>query len=282
MEGNERVFSKTFILGARVDPRRTSITLDSFLHVQQLRKKQLRTFCTKIPHLHSLNASDSAEHLLSRMMLSHKLMTLYCKSADVTIEGWEELVQSIERRSDVTLRKPLPVEDSGPDSLAKYNPTMLAQVLRTYTKVLFIRDPYERLVSLYLHGNAGAITFEEFIEDILMMEAGEGGISSSSIIHLCSPCFVQYDYIVMTDFLKAELPHLLKRMGLPESVELPASIDQDNKATSRWLSKNLFRGLRQEQFKQVSQLYSWDFAAFPLRNSLVGNRAMGKNVSRRL
>ncbi|XP_073527925.1 carbohydrate sulfotransferase 11-like [Phyllobates terribilis] len=265
--------------GTGEEPRRTSITLDSFLHVQQLRKKQLRQFCKRFPQLRSMNSSGSAEHLLSSMTMSHKFMTIYCKPADVTIDGWEELVQAMERRSDVTLRNPLPVEDSILDNLAKFNSTMLAQVLRTYTKVLFVGDPYERLVSMYMQGNAGEVSFEEFIEDILLMETGEGGVSSSSVISLCYPCFVHYDYIVMVDFLPAELPHLLRRIGLPESVVPPPSIDRKIKVSSRWLSDNLFRQLSRKQFRQLSHLYSWDFAAFPLRNSLVGNRTMGENVS---
>ncbi|KAM4043628.1 carbohydrate sulfotransferase 11-like [Anomaloglossus baeobatrachus] len=265
--------------GTREEPRRTSITLDSFLHVQQLRKKQLKHFCNRFPQLRSMNTSGSAEHLLSSMTLSHKLMTLYCKPADVTIDGWEELVQAMERRSDVTLRNPLPVDDSVPDDLSKFNPTMFTQVLRTYSKVLFVGDPFERLVSMYMQGNAGEISFEEFIEDILLMETGEGGVSSSSVITLCYPCFVHYDYIVMVDFLRAELPHLLRRIGLPDLVEPPPSIDRQIRVTSRWLSNNLFRRLGRQQSLQLSRLFSWDFAAFPLHNSLLGKRTLAKNVS---
>ncbi|XP_069623989.1 carbohydrate sulfotransferase 8-like [Ranitomeya imitator] len=265
--------------GTGEEPRRTSITLDSFFHVQQLRKKRLRHFCNRFPQFRGLNSSGSAEHLLSSMTISHKFMTLYCKPADVTIDGWEELVQAMERRADVTLRNPLPVDDSVPDILAKFNPTMLAQVLRTYAKVLFVVDPFERLVSMYMQGNAGEVSFEEFIEDILLMETGEGGVSSSSVISLCYPCFVHYDYIVMVDFLPAELPHLLRRIGLPESVVPPPFIDRKIKVTSRWLSDNLFRRLGHKLFRQLSNLYSWDFTAFPLRNSLIGNRTMDENVS---
>ncbi|XP_044148163.1 carbohydrate sulfotransferase 11-like isoform X1 [Bufo gargarizans] len=263
--------------GLREEPRRTSVTLDSFLHVQQLRKRQLRHFCNRFPHLRALTASGSAEHLLSSMTVSHKLMTLYCKPADVTIDGWEELVQAAERRSDVTLRNPLPVDDNDtvPDQLAKYNPTMLAKMLRTYSKVLFVVDPYERLITTYMQGNAGEVSFEEFIEDILSTEASEEGISSSSVISLCYPCFVRYDYIVLLDFLQVELPHLLRRIGLPESVKPPPPIDRKIKMTSKWLLENLLRGLDQEQLEQLSKLYSWDFAAFPL----VGNRTMHQIVS---
>ncbi|XP_066450897.1 carbohydrate sulfotransferase 14-like [Eleutherodactylus coqui] len=265
--------------GVREEPRRTSVTLDTFLHVQQLRKKQLKRFCNRFPQLHSLNTSGSAEHLLSSITVSHKLKTLYCKPEDVTMDGWEELVQAMERRSDVTIRSPLLVEeytDLNPGELDKNNPTMLARVLRTYTKVLFVGNPYERLVSRYMQGSAGQVSFEEFIEDVLMMEAGEGGVSSGSVIRSCYPCFVQYDYIVMLDFLKAELPHLLRRIGLPESVKLPPSLDL--KVISRWLLDNLVRGLNKEQLKQLSQLYSWDFEAFPLRNSLFRNRTNGDSV----
>ncbi|CAN2388441.1 hypothetical protein PRIEUP_LOCUS16387 [Pristimantis euphronides] len=266
--------------GMREEPRRTSITVDSFLHVQQLRKKQLGHFCNRFPQLRSLNASGSAEHLLSSMTVSHKLMTLYCKPEDVTINGWEELVQAMEARSDVTIRSPLPVEDYADfirETLAHYNPTRLARVLRSHTKVLFVRDPFDRLMSLYMQGNAGEVNFEDFIEDILMMETGEDGVSSNSVIRSCYPCFVQYDYIVMFDFLKAELPHLLRRIGLPESVELPPSGDLN--VASRWLSENLLRRLGREKLRQLSHFYSWDFAAFPLRNSLFKDTTIDNSTS---
>ncbi|XP_071996093.1 carbohydrate sulfotransferase 11-like isoform X1 [Engystomops pustulosus] len=265
----------------REDHRRTSITLDSFLHVQQLRKKRLRQFCRRFPQLRSVKASDSAEHLLSTVTISHKLRTLYCKPPDVSIDGWEELIQDLERRSEVTLRNVLPIGDNSssiPDRMVNYNSATLARVLRTYTKVLFVGDPLERLVSIYMQGHSGEVSFEEFIEDILMMETRDDGGSTSSVLHLCYPCFVRYDHIVLLDFLQAEASHVLRRIGVSEAVELPPPIDRQMKVTSRWLSQKLFQALDKELLQQITELYSWDFTAFPLRNQLFGNRTLSENV----
>ncbi|KAM3930847.1 carbohydrate sulfotransferase 11-like [Leptodactylus fuscus] len=261
----------------REEPRRTSITVDSFLHVQQLRKKQLRYFCNRYPELHRLNTSGSADYFLTGISVSHKLMTLYCKPEDVPIDGWDDFVIAMESRPDVTVKHPLPVDDSI-DQLANYSTDTLTYLLRTYTKVLFVVDPFERLISLYMQGDAGEITFEEFIDDILLEESGVDGFSPNSVLSLCHPCLVQYDYIVIEDFLEAELQHLLRRIGLPESVTLPPIV-QRNRITSRWLSNHLFRVLTEEQLRQLAKLYSWDFAAFPLRKSLLWNGTKAKNVT---
>ncbi|XP_075056867.1 carbohydrate sulfotransferase 11-like isoform X2 [Mixophyes fleayi] len=258
--------------------RRSSVTYDTFLHVQQLRKKKLRYFCRQFPELNTLNVSDRAEHLLSSMTVSPKLQMVYCKSTDVAIDEWEELIQEMEKRSDVTIPSPLldyHRPDMFPHQLRDYNLTMLEQVLRTYTKVLFVRDPFQRLVSMYMQDHAGEITFDEFIEDILIMETGKSGVSSSSVISLCHPCFIQYDYIVMYDFLKIELYHLFKRIGAPDGIQLPRSTDTKSKLTSEWLAENFFRGLSKQQINQLAEIYSQDFAAFRLRNSLLWNKTLG-------
>ncbi|XP_063775919.1 carbohydrate sulfotransferase 11-like isoform X2 [Pseudophryne corroboree] len=256
--------------------RRPFVTFDIFIHAQHLRKKKLRDFCGKFPEFTSVNASEGGEHLLSSLTVSPKLLMVHCKSPGGAFDQWEELIQAMEKGSDAGTWGALP-EDHQPgtlhNKLRDYNLSTMEHVLRTYTKVLFVRDPFERLVSMYMQDHAGEITFDEFIEVILAMETSEGGdgVSASSMISLCHPCFIRYDYIVMYDFLEAELYHLINRIFSRQVILLPSPKDSKPKSPPKWLIENLFRGLSGQQRNQLSEIYSQDFAAFPLHGSLLWN-----------
>ncbi|XP_068135770.1 carbohydrate sulfotransferase 11-like isoform X2 [Hyperolius riggenbachi] len=267
--------ASTMVENTKEDERKTlSITTDSFLHVQQLRKTKLRKFCHQFPELSSLKGSEMADQLLSTLAVSHKLLMVYCKSSNLVMDGWEDMIRALEDRVDVTIRSPL-VDDQVPkvfsDKLTDYNASIFKHILRTFTKVLFVRDPFEGLVSTYMEGHAGDILFDEFIDYTLMEEVGDDGLSASSVVSLCHPCFIKYDYIVMYDFLRAELYHLVRRLDLPGGPHLSHSPGGQSRMTTRWLAENLFRGLSNHQISQLSEAYWCDFAAFPLHNSLLWN-----------
>ncbi|KAM5165270.1 carbohydrate sulfotransferase 14-like [Mantella aurantiaca] len=248
-----------------------SITTDTFLHVQQLRKKKLRNFCHQFPELKNLNKSEKADQLLSTLAVSPQLLMVYCKPSDLVIDDWEEMIQRMEERVDVTLRSPLADDDKPQMSskkLGDYPPSTLKHVLQTFTKVLFVRDPLERLVSRYMDGHSGEVMFDEFIDDILIEEVGDDGQAFDSTVGLCHPCFVRYDYLVMYDFSEAELYHIVQRMGLPGKLHPSRG---RSKVTSRWLAKNLLHGLSRQQISRLSVAYWSDLVAFALHNSLLWN-----------
>ncbi|XP_018117915.2 carbohydrate sulfotransferase 11-like [Xenopus laevis] len=249
-----------------------SITIDTFLHVQQLRKKTLQDFCLEHPDLSTLQTTEVAEDLLSTMGVNQKLQMLYCKPTSTGSDLWEELLKQIEERTDVTIQSPVVHDgprDTPSNQLSAYNLTTLEKVFRSYTKVLFIRDPFERLVSSYLQNFAGEDTFDKFLEDGLTDEPEDGDGSWTPIVFLCHPCFIRYDYIIKYDFFNAEVLHLIKRMGLPESVLAPVLTDNGSKWAYKWLNENLLKQVTIEHIEQIIELYTWDFEAFPFKTFLL-------------
>ncbi|KAM4770842.1 carbohydrate sulfotransferase 11-like [Rhinophrynus dorsalis] len=261
-------------------PKYPHLTADRFLHVQQLRKQKLRDFCLRHPELGSLQTAQGAKDLISNMAVNRKLQMLYCKTTAAGIAHWEELIKLIERNVDVTIETPVVDQDtpsatSTSIQLSDYNLLMLEEILRSYTKVLFIRDPFERLVSSYMDGFSGEVTFNEFVEDGLSLEPGKSDDDPRrTIISLCHPCFIRYDYMVTYSFLHAEIYHLLKRMGLPDGILLPQVSDTKAKRTYKWLTENLFRQLTKQEIKRLTEVYSWDLEAFALNSSLLWNHSM--------
>ncbi|CAH2255908.1 carbohydrate sulfotransferase 9-like [Pelobates cultripes] len=260
------------------EPNVSINTSDKFLYVQQLRKKRLREFCPQHPELSRLESVHGVEDLLSRMIVNEKLQIVYCKAGTSGMDLWENLLQKIKRRDDVTIETPVIDNNVLNSSLVSkqqtsYNLTMVENIFRTYTKVVFVREPFERLVSVYTQGFAGEMTFSDLLEDVLDTIDDD---MFRPIVTLCHPCFVKYDYIVMHDFLRTEVFYLMKRIGLPDYILQPEFSDTQSKMTHKWLMENLFRGLTRQQIKQLAKVYSLDIEAFNFHKSLLLKNYIGR------
>ncbi|KAM8945395.1 carbohydrate sulfotransferase 11-like [Pelodytes ibericus] len=267
--------------GHKEEIKLPTITSDAFLHVQQLRKQQLKEFCLHHPELSRLESMQTAEHLLSTMTVNNKLQMVYCMAEGTGIDTWDKLLELVKMKDEVTIETPVidfykPNASLAPSQQNGYNLTMVEHVLRSYTKVIFVREPFERLVSAYSQGLAEDLTFDEFVEDVLSaVDASEDG--RGPIVSLCQPCFIKYDFIVTHDSLTPEVFHLMKRMGLPDHVLRPEFSDAQSRITRKWLTKNLFKGLTTEQAQQLSEAYSADFEAFSFHTSLLLRYSPGRS-----
>ncbi|KAG6929441.1 carbohydrate sulfotransferase 9-like [Chelydra serpentina] len=248
------------------------LTFDTLLHVQQLRKKTLRSFCSKTAKVTKLPASQQqAAEVLSRIALSTKLAFLYCRVPAIGLESWERLLEVLEEKADVTLEVPVhqPQQHGLQKRLSEYNLTAMEAIRRSYTKVLFVRDPFQRLISAYMQGLADGLTFKEFIQSILNRGPQNASLEWTPLVSLCRPCLIQYDYVMMFGFLKREVHHLMHRMGLPVDVHLPEFTDSQIRSTYSWLSEQLFSELSLKERRQLAHFYHWDLAAFRFSSSLL-------------
>uniref|UniRef100_A0A8C8ASB4 Carbohydrate sulfotransferase n=1 Tax=Otus sunia TaxID=257818 RepID=A0A8C8ASB4_9STRI len=178
-----------------------TLTLDTFLHVQQLRKKRLRAFCSQ----------------------SGKVTTL---------------LRSQELRGNVTPAVPLPYswQHTRKTQLGEFNLTEIETILGSYTKVLFVRDPFQRLISAFMQGMGSSPSFSSFVQEFLDSRQ-QASVAWKPLVRLCQPCLIQYDYVVMFGFLRQELGHLLRRAGLPTD-SLPSEFtDTQVQWTYSWLSE---------------------------------------------
>lgn len=248
------------------------LTFDSLLHIQQVRKKTLRSFCRKKSKLTKLPATQKeASQLLSSIAVSHKLNFLYCKIPGTGVEEWEQLLEGILENENVTLQVPVPYhQDFGNKmALSKYNLTSMEALLKTYTKVAFIRDPFHRLISAYMHQMADNLTFKEFIDYILYSGLTNASVEWTPLVKLCHPCLVQYDYIIMFGFLGNEVHHLMLRTGFPDNIQMPKFRDSKIQWTYNWLEEEMFSELSLVQKKRLCRFFRFDFAAFAFPRSLL-------------
>ncbi|NXC20030.1 CHST9 sulfotransferase, partial [Corythaeola cristata] len=153
--------------------------------------------------------------------------------------------------------------------LSKFNLTEIEAMLGSYTKVLFVRDPFQRLISAFMQGMGSSPSFSSFVQDVLDSGQHKASVTWKPLVSLCRPCLIQYDYVVVFGFLKQELGHLLRRAGLPADSLLPEFTDTQVQWTYSWLSEQMFSELSLQQKKQLSYFYRRDLSAFPFSSSLL-------------
>ncbi|NXO22520.1 CHST8 sulfotransferase, partial [Cisticola juncidis] len=155
--------------------------------------------------------------------------------------------------------------------LSQFNQTEVKAMLGSYTKVLFVRDPFHRLIATFLQGMGSSPSFSSFVQEVLDSGMHNGSVAWKPLVSLCRPCLVHYDYVVMFGFLGQELGHLLRRAGLPAGGLLPELTDSQVQWTYRWLSEQMFSELSAQQKQQLAHFYRWDLAAFPFPSSFLSN-----------
>lgn len=250
-----------------------TLTLDTFLHIQQLRKRRLRAFCSRAGKVTTLPSNqDERASLLSSLRVNTKLDLLYCQVPSTGVEEWHQLLEKLEEEN-VTLPVLLPYHrlHSKETRLSKFNQTEIKAMLGSYTKVLFVRDPFHRLIATFLRGMGISSSFSSFIQEVLDSGVHNSSVASKPLVSLCRPCLIQYDYVVMFGFLRQELGHLLHQAGLPGGSLLPQLTDSQVQWTYRWLSEQMFSELSAQQKKQLSHFYRWDLAAFPFSSSFLSD-----------
>ncbi|XP_041907538.1 carbohydrate sulfotransferase 9-like [Corvus kubaryi] len=248
-----------------------TLPLDTFLHVQQIRKRRLRTFCSRTGKVTTLLSSQvKRASLLPSLRVNTKLDLLYCQVPSTGVEEWQQLLQKLEE-ANVTLPAPVPYRrlHAKETQLSKFKQMEIKAMLGSYTKVLFIRDPFHRLIATFLRGMGSSPSFSSFIQEVLDSEMHSGSMAWKPLVSLCQPCLIQYDYVVMFGFLRQELDHLLQRAGLPAGSLLPELTDSQVQQTYRWLSEQLFSELSAQQKKQLSHFYRGDLAAFLFPSSFL-------------
>ncbi|XP_059839464.1 carbohydrate sulfotransferase 14-like [Hypanus sabinus] len=247
------------------------LTFDPFLYNQQLRRMLLRSFCKQgaeanrphqIAHFQSLRAN--ARHRV-----------VYCSSPDTGTAYWERVLEIL---NNVPVEESMLVSESTPPTLPHGDLSWkdmdtTATLPPSYTKIIFIRHPLQRLLFTYHHDHFVGESLEAYVQRVLPRGMAEEPAGCRPLVHLCQPCLIQYDYVVAYKFLDQELGHLLWRLGFrpPEGLKLPPFQDWEESLWSQWLVEQFLGHLPAWLLDNLLQLYSGDFSAFNFTHELTLN-----------
>ncbi|XP_078254146.1 carbohydrate sulfotransferase 9-like [Rhinoraja longicauda] len=262
--------------------------------VHERRRRFLVGFCKT---LYANKHRRSLIRLVSQVYVEERHKLLYCEVPKAGCSNWKRilLVLSGAASSPRNISHDFVHSSKQLRRLDSYNLREANDLLNGFTKVLFVRDPMERLVSAfrdkfehpnkYYHPVFGkailkkyranvseealrtgsGVTFREFVHYLLDPHKPIGmDIHWEQITKLCSPCLINYDFIGKFESLEQDANYFLKLIGAPQGLRFPRFKDRhstDERTTSTVVRQYLVQITPFER-QQLYNFYNMDYLMF--------------------
>ncbi|XP_061102962.1 carbohydrate sulfotransferase 8-like [Conger conger] len=262
--------------------------------LQEARKRLVAEVCAK--YKSNIKRAVTPHHV-SRIFVEDRHKLLYCEVPKVGCSNWKRVLMVLGGSAASTgeIKHDAAHYGNHLKRLDAFDRQGIAQRLQTYTKVLFVREPLERLVSAfrdkfenpnsYYHpvfgkpiiskyrANASqaalrtgtGVTFKEFMQYLLDVHRPVGmDIHWEHVNQLCSPCLLDYDFIGKFETMEEEANFLLRRTGAPGNLTFPSFKDRHPQAerTSAHITQRYFAQLSASERQRAYDFYYMDYLMF--------------------
>uniref|UniRef100_UPI00398F3910 carbohydrate sulfotransferase 9-like n=1 Tax=Pristiophorus japonicus TaxID=55135 RepID=UPI00398F3910 len=262
--------------------------------VQERRKRSLTEFCKKY---YVNRRRTSLIRLVSRVYVEDKHRLLYCEVPKAGCSNWKRVLMVLNglASSPHNISHDFVHYGKRLRKLDSYSLKEAYELLTTFAKVLFVRDPMERLVSAFRdkfeHPNSyyhpvfgkailkkyrtnasvealatgSGVTFREFVQYLLDPQKPIGmDIHWEQMSKLCSPCLINYDFIGKFENLENDANYFLKLIDAPLGLQFPSFKDRhssDERTTSAVVEQYLAQISPLERQK-LYNFYYLDYVMF--------------------
>ncbi|XP_047192767.1 carbohydrate sulfotransferase 12-like [Scophthalmus maximus] len=275
--------------------------------VQEQRKQQLNEICSDDKEALSegkRSVDDMSDKELENLLVDDTHGIIYCYIPKVACTNWKRVMFVLNQSEPYP--DPMSIDDDIvhlPNKLTLLNSfprTEMKAKLKHYTKFLFVRDPFVRIISAYRNKfhQPNELFYHDYGRDILHLygnqsdpphtvdEAFTLGVRPSfqnfikylvdpqtekdqpfephwrQMHRLCHPCHIQYDFIGHQETLHEEAEQLLKLLMLQDDIKFPTSYAN---MTSPFSVLDWFRTVPVEDRRNLYKLYESDFRLFGYR-----------------
>lgn len=262
---------------------------------QESRRKTLQEICSR--YQPDISSRRISQRQVARVYVEDRHRLLYCEVPKSGCSNWKRVLMVLNGRARSTGDIPHDKAHYGNklQRLEAYDQASMAKRLASYTKVLFVREPFERLVSAFrdkfespnsyyhpvfgrpiiskyranatsaaLRTGAG-VTFREFVRYLLDVKRPVGmDIHWEPVSQMCSPCLMQYNFIGKFENLEKEANFLLRSIGAPKNLTFPDFKDRNPNAerTSAKITQDYFAQLNATERQKVYDFYYMDYLMF--------------------
>ncbi|XP_078399149.1 carbohydrate sulfotransferase 8-like [Cetorhinus maximus] len=263
--------------------------------VQQGRRRRVAQACRR--YREAGGPRLLAPHHVSRIYVEEQYRLLYCEVPKAGCSNWKRVLMVLGGWAGSTAQIQHKAAHYGNSlrRLDSFDREGMWLRLRTYTKLLFVREPLERLVSAfrdkfeqpnaYYHpvfgtaiiaryrpnatqealSTGSGVTFPEFVRYLLDSGRPVGmDIHWEPVSHLCSPCLVHYDFIGHFESLESEADSVLRLIGAPGNLTYPHFKDRHSweERTSPRISHQYLAQLSPSDRHRAFHFYQSDYAMF--------------------
>ncbi|KAJ8373647.1 hypothetical protein SKAU_G00042270 [Synaphobranchus kaupii] len=277
------------------NPTQAEFSGTAFLH--QTRRDQVMETCR------AYGSSGRKRRVLTPADLKHLVVDdehelLYCYVPKVACTNWKRVMMVLTGRGKYGDPMEIPSSEAHvPANLKTLNQYSVPEInhrLKSFLKFLFVREPFERLVSAYrnkftlkynasfhkrfgtrivrryrrnatqeaLQGGAD-VRFQEFAEylvDPATLREGPLNEHWETVYSLCHPCHIRYDLVGKYETLEDDSNYVLRLAGVGEYLRFPTYAKSTR--TTDQMAAEFFHNISARQQAQLYQLYKLDFLMF--------------------
>ncbi|XP_048185488.1 carbohydrate sulfotransferase 8 [Perognathus longimembris pacificus] len=262
---------------------------------QQERKRLVREACAK--YRASSSRRPVTPRHVSRIFVEDRHRVLYCEVPKAGCSNWKRVLMVLGGLASDTadLRHDAVHYGSALRRLDTFDRRGILYRLSTYTKMLFVREPFERLVSAFRdkfeHPNSyyhpvfgkaivaryranasrealrtgSGVRFPEFIQYLLDVHRPVGlDIHWDHVSRLCSPCLIDYDFVGKFESMEDDANFFLRLVHAPRNLTFPRFKDrhsQEARTTAR-ITHRYFAQLSALQRQRTYDFYYMDYLMF--------------------
>ncbi|XP_047245078.1 carbohydrate sulfotransferase 11 isoform X1 [Girardinichthys multiradiatus] len=249
------------------------------------------------------NASSRKRRVLTPGDLKHLVVDedhelIYCYVPKVACTNWKRVMMVLTGRGKYSDPMEIPSNQAHvPSNLKTLNQYSIAEInhrLKNYFKFLFVREPFERLVSAYRNKftlkynssfhkrfgtriirryrknatqdaliNGADVKFKEFIDYLVDPATQRDGPLNEhwqTVYQLCHPCHIHYDMVGKYETLEEDANYILQLVGVGDSLHFPSYAKSTR--TTDAMTAQFFSNISTQQQVQLYKLYKMDFLMF--------------------
>ncbi|XP_012586208.1 PREDICTED: carbohydrate sulfotransferase 8 [Condylura cristata] len=262
---------------------------------QQERKRLMREACAKY-RASSSRRAVTPRHV-SRIFVEDRHRVLYCEVPKAGCSNWKRVLMVLAGLASSTadIQHNTVHYGSALKRLDTFDRQGILHRLSTYTKMLFVREPFERLVSAFRdkfeHPNSyyhpvfgkailaryranasrealrtgSGVRFPEFVQYLLDVHRPVGmDIHWDHVSRLCSPCLIDYDFVGKFESMEDDANFFLRLIHAPRNLTFPRFKDrhsQEARTTGR-ITHRYFAQLSALQRQRAYDFYYMDYLMF--------------------
>ncbi|XP_030676092.1 carbohydrate sulfotransferase 8 [Nomascus leucogenys] len=262
---------------------------------QQERKRMMQEACAKY-RASSSRRAVTPRHV-SRIFVEDRHRVLYCEVPKAGCSNWKRVLMVLAGLASSTadIQHNTVHYGSALKRLDTFDRQGILHRLSTYTKMLFVREPFERLVSAFRdkfeHPNSyyhpvfgkailaryranasrealrtgSGVRFPEFVQYLLDVHRPVGmDIHWDHVSRLCSPCLIDYDFVGKFESMEDDANFFLSLIRAPRNLTFPRFKDrhsQEARTTAR-IAHQYFAQLSALQRQRTYDFYYMDYLMF--------------------
>ncbi|KAI3376534.1 hypothetical protein L3Q82_016994 [Scortum barcoo] len=244
---------------------------------RKMRKQLLREMCDGDREAFSEgkhSSEDLSEEELKNLIVDDNHGIIYCYIPKVACTNWKRVMYVLAEGEPYNDPMSIPGDLVHTTNKLVYlssfpRPEIKAK-LKHYTKFLFVRHPFIRLISAYRDKfqKNNEFYYQNFARDILRLYGNQPHPPHSvndafaAGIRMSFNNFIQYDFVGHQETLQEDANHLLRLTGLQDDIKFPPSYEN---MTSHGFMEDFFKEVPLEHRRKLYELYEKDFRLFGYR-----------------